>query len=346
MIKDKFGFFNSKRQIRAIRNEGKGPEKEFFITEKLKEAEFNHELTEKMKAKLIYLLFKYKIAFETDKEPLGAIIGQVVDIIVNVEKPYPPLLGRPAYPASPRAREALEVQIKELMDLGVLRKVGHNEQVEVTIPVIITWHNGKSRMVGDIIALNTYTIPDRCPIPRIHETLIQISQAKFITAMDALKGFHKDVLTDNAKRLLRIIVHCGIFEYIISPFGIKNEPSHYQRMMNTIFLEEFSEGWLIIYIHDIIVCSKTWDSHLTRLERVLQKIVKVNMKISLKKCHLAHSELKALGHVVSGLSLGIDKNKVAAVLLKPIPQTKKRNAIISRICWLSQTAYKRFFKNC
>ncbi|MBW0544113.1 hypothetical protein O181_083828 [Austropuccinia psidii MF-1] len=47
------------------------------------------------------------------------------------------------------------------------------------------------------------------------------------------------------------------------------------------------------------------------------------MKISLKKCHFAYSELKALGHVVSGLSLEMDKNKVAAVLIKPIPQTKK-----------------------
>ncbi|MBW0574090.1 hypothetical protein O181_113805 [Austropuccinia psidii MF-1] len=47
------------------------------------------------------------------------------------------------------------------------------------------------------------------------------------------------------------------------------------------------------------------------------------MKISLKKCHFGFKELKALGHVVSGLSLGIDKNKVAAVLLKPMPQNKK-----------------------
>ncbi|MBW0559318.1 hypothetical protein O181_099033 [Austropuccinia psidii MF-1] len=90
-----------------------------------------------MKEKLIYLLFKYKNAFETDKEPLGAIIGHEVDIILNVENPDPPLLRRPAYPASLRAGEALEVHIKELMDLGVLRKVGHNEQVEVTTPVIM-----------------------------------------------------------------------------------------------------------------------------------------------------------------------------------------------------------------
>ncbi|MBW0492199.1 hypothetical protein O181_031914 [Austropuccinia psidii MF-1] len=95
-----------------------------------------------MKEKLIDLLFKYKDAFETDKEPLGSTIGNEVDIILNVEKPYTPLLKRPAYPDSPRAREALEVHIKELMDLVVLRKVGHNEQIEVTTPIIITWNNG------------------------------------------------------------------------------------------------------------------------------------------------------------------------------------------------------------
>ncbi|MBW0591661.1 hypothetical protein O181_131376 [Austropuccinia psidii MF-1] len=174
-----------------------------------------------MKEKMINLLFKYKKAFATDKEPLGAITEHEVDIILNVEKPYPPLLRRPDYPASPRAREPLEVYIKELMDLGVLRKVGHNEQVEVTKLVIITWHNGKSRMGGEFRALSTYTIPDRYPIPRIKDTLMKLSQAKLITAMDALKGFHQNFLTDNAKRLLRIIVHCGSFEYLRMPFGIK-----------------------------------------------------------------------------------------------------------------------------
>ncbi|MBW0569873.1 hypothetical protein O181_109588, partial [Austropuccinia psidii MF-1] len=271
----------------------------YFFTEQLKEEEVNHELKVKMKEKLIDLFFKYKNAFATDKEPLRAIIGHEVDIISHVGKSYPPLLRRPAYRASPRVREDLEVHIKELMDLGVLRKVGNNEQIEVTTPVIITLHNGKWGIVADFRALNTYTLPDRYPIPRSHETLTQLSQAKFITAMDSLKGFHQTVLTDNAKKLLRIIVRCGMFEYLRLPFGIKNAPSHYQRMMKTIFPKELSEGWLIIYIDDIIVCSETWDSHLSRLERFLQKIVQVNMKISLKKFHFAYSELRALGPVVS-----------------------------------------------
>ncbi|MBW0593579.1 hypothetical protein O181_133294 [Austropuccinia psidii MF-1] len=114
-------------------------------------------------------------AFASDKEPLGAIIGHEADIILNIERPYPPLLRRPAYPASPKSREALEIHIKELLDLGVIRKVGHNEEVEITTPVIVAWHNGKSRMVGDFRALNTYTVPDRYPIPKIQIALTQIS---------------------------------------------------------------------------------------------------------------------------------------------------------------------------
>ncbi|MBW0533264.1 hypothetical protein O181_072979 [Austropuccinia psidii MF-1] len=107
------------------------------------------------------------------------------------------------------------------------------------------------------------------------------------------------------------------------PFGIKNAPSHYQRMMNTICPHQLSEGCLIIYIDYIIICSETWQLHLERLSSVLLKILQVNMKISLKKCNFGFHELKSLGHVVSGLSLGVNKNKVAEVLLKQMPQNKK-----------------------
>ncbi|MBW0536701.1 hypothetical protein O181_076416 [Austropuccinia psidii MF-1] len=168
----------------------------------------------------------YNNSFSSDNEPLGAIRGHEFDITLNIGRPYAPVLGIPAYPASPRAREALEKHIQELIQLGVLRKIGHNEEFEVTTPVIIAWNNDKSRMVGDFRALNTYTVPDRCSIPRIQETLTQLSKVKYITSMDALKGFHQNVLTPKAKKLLRFITHCGIYEYLRMPFGIKNAPSH------------------------------------------------------------------------------------------------------------------------
>ncbi|MBW0507154.1 hypothetical protein O181_046869 [Austropuccinia psidii MF-1] len=90
-----------------------------------------------MRHYLIDLLYTYKNAFASDNEPLGTNKGHEFDITLNIYRPYPPVLRRPAYPASPRAREALEKHIQELIQLGVLRKVGHNEEVEVTTPVTI-----------------------------------------------------------------------------------------------------------------------------------------------------------------------------------------------------------------
>ncbi|MBW0524148.1 hypothetical protein O181_063863 [Austropuccinia psidii MF-1] len=82
-------------------------------------------------------------AFASDTEPLGDTKGNEVDIMLNVERLHTPLLRSPAYPASPRDREALESHINELMKLGVLKNLGHNEEVEFTTPVIITWNNDK-----------------------------------------------------------------------------------------------------------------------------------------------------------------------------------------------------------
>ncbi|MBW0589187.1 hypothetical protein O181_128902 [Austropuccinia psidii MF-1] len=83
-----------------------------------------------MRVELIDVLYTYNNEFASDNEPLGAIKGHEVDINLNIDRPYPQVIRRPAYPASPRAREAWEKHIQELIQLGVLGKVGHNEEVE------------------------------------------------------------------------------------------------------------------------------------------------------------------------------------------------------------------------
>ncbi|MBW0544710.1 hypothetical protein O181_084425 [Austropuccinia psidii MF-1] len=255
----KSAFLPFKRKIKVSKLAPVSLELEIFKSEKLNEADRSLHLTDSQKNELSALLYDHKEAFASDKEPLVEIVGHEFDIILNIERPYPPLLRRPAYPASPKSREALETHINEILDLGVIRKVGHNEEVEIPTPVIVARHNGKSRMVEAFKSLSTYTVPDRYLIPKIKIALTQKSQAFYITTMDALKEFHQNVVTQRARRYLRIIVHCGVYQYLRMPFGINNAPSHFQRMMNQIFPEELSEGWLIIYIDDIIVCSKTWE---------------------------------------------------------------------------------------
>ncbi|MBW0575046.1 hypothetical protein O181_114761 [Austropuccinia psidii MF-1] len=182
--RQKFAFSNIPKQISIICSK-KDIYKVEFVANQLVKAQINPSLSPKMRHELIDILYKYNNSFASDNEPLGAIKGHEVDITLNIDRPYPPVLGRPAYPASPRARESLEKNIQELIQLGALRKVGHKEEVEQKKPVNISWHNDKSRMVGDLRALNTYTVPDRYPIPRIQETLTQLSKAKYITSMDA-----------------------------------------------------------------------------------------------------------------------------------------------------------------
>ncbi|MBW0525726.1 hypothetical protein O181_065441 [Austropuccinia psidii MF-1] len=88
----------------------------------------------------------------------------------------------------------------------------------------------------------------------------------------------------------------GIYEYTRMPVGIKNAPAHIQRVMDTIFQEEILEGWIVVYIDDIIIYSETWEDHVKYIDGVLR-------------------------HKVSGLSLAIDQNKVAEVLQKPVPKS-------------------------
>ncbi|MBW0513305.1 hypothetical protein O181_053020 [Austropuccinia psidii MF-1] len=63
----------------------------------------------------------------------------------------------------------------------------------------------------------------------------------------------------------------GIYEYTKTPFGIKHAPAHFQRMMDTIFQEEILEGWMVVYINDIIICSETWEDHVQYIDRVLNR---------------------------------------------------------------------------
>ncbi|MBW0586243.1 hypothetical protein O181_125958 [Austropuccinia psidii MF-1] len=103
--------------------------KDEFADNQLVEAQNNPSLSPKMSHDLIDVLYTYKNAFASDNEPLGTIKRDEVDITLNIDIPNHPVLRRPAYPTSPRAIEALEKHIQELIQLGVLRKLGHNEEV-------------------------------------------------------------------------------------------------------------------------------------------------------------------------------------------------------------------------
>ncbi|MBW0588827.1 hypothetical protein O181_128542 [Austropuccinia psidii MF-1] len=92
------------------------------------------------------MLRKNRPAFSIGEEPLGKIKGRDIELYLHVERPYPPMLRRPPYPESLETRKEIEKHINELLDMDVIRKIGHNEIVEITTPVLITWNYGNSRL--------------------------------------------------------------------------------------------------------------------------------------------------------------------------------------------------------
>ncbi|MBW0538608.1 hypothetical protein O181_078323 [Austropuccinia psidii MF-1] len=195
------------------------------LLNEFREGQFSTTLTSKRTLSLLKILRKKRPAFSIVEEPLGKIKGHDIELYLDVERPYPPMLRRPPYPASLETREEIKKHINELMDMDFIRKIGHNEIVEITTPVLITWHDGKSRLCGDFRSLNSYTNADRYPIPRIPHALDKLAKTKYITKMDCMKGFHQNGVNPNSMKLLRIICQMGIYEYTRIPFGIKNAPA-------------------------------------------------------------------------------------------------------------------------
>ncbi|MBW0482136.1 hypothetical protein O181_021851 [Austropuccinia psidii MF-1] len=122
------------------------------------------------------------------------------------------MLRIPPYPASLETRKDIEKHINELLDMDVIRNIGHNEIVEITTCVLITWNDGKSRLYGDFRALNSYKKADSYPIPRLPHALDKLAKSKYIANMDCMKGFHQNGVKPNSMKLLRTICHMGKYE--------------------------------------------------------------------------------------------------------------------------------------
>ncbi|MBW0465288.1 hypothetical protein O181_005003 [Austropuccinia psidii MF-1] len=118
------------------------------LLNELKEGKFSANLTSKKKLSLIKFSRNNRPAFAIGEEPLGKIRGHDIELYLDVERPYPPILKQTPYTEILETRKGAETHVDELLDMDVIRNIGHNEIVEVTTPVLITWHYLKSTLCG------------------------------------------------------------------------------------------------------------------------------------------------------------------------------------------------------
>ncbi|MBW0498361.1 hypothetical protein O181_038076 [Austropuccinia psidii MF-1] len=108
------------------------------LLNEFREGQLSTKLTSKQKLSLLKILRKNRPAFSIGGEALGRIRGHDIELYLDVERPYLPMLRRPPYTAQLEPRKKIDKHINELLESDVIRKIQHNEIVEITNPVLIT----------------------------------------------------------------------------------------------------------------------------------------------------------------------------------------------------------------
>ena len=132
--------------------------------------------------------------------------------------------------------------------------------------------------------MNAITKKDRYPLPLINETLERIGRAKWFKKLDVIAAFHKIRVALGDEWLTAFQTQLGLFEWLVTPFGLANAPSTFQRYINWIlrdFLDEFDSA----YLDDILIFTDgTLSEHQEHVRKVLGRLQGAGLQIDIDKC--------------------------------------------------------------
>ena len=160
--------------------------------------------------------------------------------------------------------------------------------------------------------MNKVTIKNKYPIPRIDEILDQRNGTTIFSRLDLKTGYHQIRINDDDIEKTAFRTRYGSFEFLVLPFGLTNAPPTFMRLMNAIF-HRYLDEFVIIYLDDILICSKNQHDHLNYITLVLQLLRDNQLYANKEKCEVDVDQIHFLGHVVTLCGIRTDENKVIAV---------------------------------
>ena len=182
---------------------------------------------------------------------------------------------------------------------------------------------GELRFCIDLRRINQRSVADAYYLPRIDETLDALAGAKYFTSLDLKSAYWQVELEEEAKQYTAFTVGpLGFYECNRMPFGLKNAPATFQRLMQQVLGDLHLKG-CVVYLDDIIIYTKMEEEHEQMLEKVFQRIRDAGLKLSPKKCRFFQKEIKCLGHIVSEEGISCDPKKTSAVSSWPTPTNLK-----------------------
>ncbi|CAM4626007.1 unnamed protein product [Lepidochelys kempii] len=223
------------------------------------------------------------------------------------------------YRVSPQAKTAIEREIQDMLQMGVIRP---SESAWASPVVLVPKPDGEIRFCVDYRKLNAVTRPDNYPMPRTDELLEKLGRAQFISTLDLTKGYWQVPLDESAKERSAFITHLGLYEFNVLPFGLRNAPATFQRLVDGLLagLGEYA----VTYLDDVAIFSDSWADHLEHLQKVLERIREAGLTVKAKKCQIGLNRVTYLGHQVGQGTISPLQAKVDAIQKWPLPKSKKQ----------------------
>ena len=156
----------------------------------------------------------------------------------------------------------------------------------------------KWRMCIDFRNLNKVTIDDKHPLPCINKILDKLGKAQYFISLDLANGFYQIQMNEDDIPKTAFSTDTGHYEFLRMPFGLKNAPATFQRVMNNI-LRGLQNEICFVYLDDVIIFSTSLQEHLDKLRKVFNRLQSSKFKIQLDKSEFLRKEVQYLGHIVS-----------------------------------------------
>jgi hypothetical protein len=276
-------------------------------------------LSSAQRVALKLVLLKRHDAFAWDNDTLGRTT--ILEHTVYTGD-HPPI-QQYQYPIPSIAKEPMREQVNEMIKKNIVR----DSSSSWCSPVLLikkTLPDGtaKYRFCIDLRKVNEVTAKDCYAIPRIDETVDALCGSAFFSSMDVDRAFWQIAMAEQDKHKFAFRVDGRLLEPNVMPFGSKNAPSTFQRLMDKV-LRGLTWKQCLVYIDDVLVFARTFEEHCERLDAVLGRIQHAGLKLKPNKCEFGTTEVNYLGFQVSDKGVRPSPRKVEVLLATEPPKLTK-----------------------
>jgi hypothetical protein len=206
---------------------------------------------------------EYLDAFLDDLQ--GMLLDRDTEFTIELQLGTTPISRRP-YKMTPKELLELKVQLNELLDNGFIRP---SSSPWGCMALFVKKKDQSLRLCVDYRPLNVMTIKNKYLLPRIDILFDQLAGAKVFSKVDLRSGYHQIKIHPKDIHKTAFPTRYRLYEYLVMSFGLTNAPAHFMYLMNSVFMSELDK-FVMVFIDDILIYSKTKEEHEQHLQIVLQ----------------------------------------------------------------------------